>query len=61
MALICRGLRGATTVTENTREAILDATHELLNDLLDTNNINKNDIAATFLPPLVTLTPNSQL
>ena len=48
MALICRGLRGATTVTENTREAILDATHELLNDLLDTNNINKNDIAATF-------------
>ena len=50
MALICRGLRGATTVKENTRDAILDATHELLNHLLNSNDLNKNDIAATFFP-----------
>jgi chorismate mutase len=48
MSLTCRGLRGATTIKENTREAILEATTELLNNLIDANNLDKNDVAATF-------------
>ncbi|MFN7804344.1 MAG: chorismate mutase, partial [Planctomycetaceae bacterium] len=29
-----RGVRGATTATENTREAVLEATRELLQEVL---------------------------
>ena len=28
--IVCRGVRGATTVTENTKEAILEATREMM-------------------------------
>ena len=34
-----RGIRGATTVTEDTPEAILDATAELLKAMLEANDI----------------------
>jgi chorismate mutase len=34
MEVRCRGVRGATTCDENTREAILAATHELLTLLI---------------------------
>jgi chorismate mutase len=34
-----RGVRGATTVTENTATAIFEATQELLIEMLDTNQI----------------------
>jgi chorismate mutase len=44
----CRGVRGATTITENTREAILEATHELLVKMTETNGINPADIASAF-------------
>lgn len=44
----CRGIRGATTVTENTREAILEATHELLVKIVAANGINQEDLASAF-------------
>lgn len=34
-----RGIRGATSVAENSREAILEATHELLQEMLRLNRI----------------------
>ncbi len=37
-----RGVRGATTVTENTSEAIVEATRELLVELLSANQMCKN-------------------
>ena len=30
MAMVCRGIRGATTADENSKEAIIEATKELL-------------------------------
>ena len=44
-----RGIRGATTADANTREAILDATRELLEGLVDANGIVADDIAAVHL------------
>jgi chorismate mutase len=41
-----RGIRGATTADGNTKEAILDATRELLEGLVEANDIDKDDIAA---------------
>jgi chorismate mutase len=44
----CRGIRGATTVTANTREAILDATRELLAELVRANDIRAEDVASAY-------------
>ncbi len=41
-----RGLRGATTADSNTREAILDATRELLTELVEVNEVDMDDIAS---------------
>ena len=41
-----RGLRGATTADSNTREAILEATRELLETLVEANEVSADDIAA---------------
>ncbi|MER3443158.1 MAG: chorismate mutase [Meiothermus sp.] len=38
-----RGVRGAITVEENSREAILSATHELLQKMLEVNRITDFD------------------
>ena len=43
-----RGIRGATTVDANTREAILDAARELLGEILRVNNINNDDVASAY-------------
>jgi chorismate mutase len=43
-----RGIRGATTVDANTREAILDATRELLSALIEANGIDRDDVASAF-------------
>ena len=43
-----RGVRGATTVPENTRDAIVDATEELLKDMVSANAIDSEDIAAVY-------------
>jgi chorismate mutase len=43
-----RGIRGATTARENTRDAILDATRELLDALVQANNLSAADIASVY-------------
>lgn len=43
-----RGIRGATTVESNTREAILDATRELLGELISANGIEAEDVASAY-------------
>jgi chorismate mutase len=44
----CRGIRGATTVTANTREAIVEATRELLDELVRANDIHSEDVASAY-------------
>ncbi|MGE5404584.1 MAG: chorismate mutase, partial [Candidatus Saccharibacteria bacterium] len=41
-----RGVRGATTVKENTESAILDATAELLKTLVEENKVDTADIVS---------------
>ena len=43
-----RGIRGATTVERNTREAILDATRELLQHMIQANDIQSADVACAW-------------
>ena len=47
--LMCRGVRGATTVTSNNRDEILEATRELLSMLVRVNDIDVEDIASIYL------------
>ncbi len=44
-----RGVRGAIVVKENTREAIFEATVELLEEILKKNSIPTEEIASIFL------------
>ncbi len=44
----CRGIRGATTVDENAREAIIGATRELLEMMVEANEIDVDDVACVF-------------
>ncbi|MBH52436.1 MAG: chorismate mutase [Chloroflexi bacterium] len=46
--MICRGIRGATTVTTNSKEAIIEATTEMLNELVSENGFNQEDIAGVW-------------
>ncbi len=48
MSLQCRGIRGATTAMANTKEAILEATTELVGQLMKANDLRKESIAAAF-------------
>lgn len=41
-----RGIRGATTVEEDSPEAILRATRELLEEIVNTNRFDVDDIAS---------------
>ena len=41
----CRGIRGAITAPENTREAIIAATEELLQKMIKVNEVEISDIA----------------
>ena len=43
-----RGVRGAITASENSKEAILSATKKLLEEMIVSNKIQKNDIASAF-------------
>ncbi len=43
-----RGIRGATTVSENSQESILAGTRELLLNLRDANNFKTEDIVSIF-------------
>ncbi|OGC23674.1 chorismate mutase [candidate division WOR-1 bacterium RIFOXYB2_FULL_42_35] len=44
--MFTRGVRGATTVANNTKEEILAATQELLAEIIEKNNIEIADIAS---------------
>ena len=48
MTVVCRGLRGATTASENTKESIIEATTELLNSWVKANSLKTEDLAASF-------------
>ena len=41
---ICRGVRGATTVKENSREAILSATRELLTQMIEAMGLTRDEV-----------------
>jgi chorismate mutase len=45
-ALACRGVRGATTVERNTRDALLAATRQLLALMIRRNGIEPEDVAS---------------
>jgi chorismate mutase len=53
--MACRGIRGATTVESNTREAILDATKELLAAIVEANGVQPEDIASAHFSTTVDL------
>lgn len=60
MTLVCRGVRGATTVDEDRRETILLATGELLWHMVQHNAIDPADVASaifTTSPDLVSEYP----
>lgn len=44
----CRGVRGATTVEENSRDAILQATRQMLALMIRRNGIDPEDIASAL-------------
>jgi chorismate mutase len=48
LSRICRGIRGATTAPENTRDAILAATRDLLKKIIDANRVVPDDVASVF-------------
>lgn len=52
--MLMRGVRGAITADDNTCEAILEATTELLHQLIDANDIQEEEVASV----LFTTTPD---
>lgn len=48
MSKILRGLRGATTAPANTRDAILDATEELIRALQEANGFMPEDVESAI-------------
>jgi len=56
MAKILRGIRGAVTATANTREAILDATTELLHALQEANGFALEDVESAIFTSTPDLT-----
>lgn len=48
MSLWCRGVRGAITCAENSREAILNATREMLQYMIAANDLRPEDIASAI-------------
>jgi chorismate mutase len=52
--VLCRGIRGATTVDDDTTEAILAATTELLAEIVGANDVDSHDVASA----LFTVTPD---
>ncbi len=53
---VCRGVRGATTATENSAPAILEATRDLLERMVATNGIEQDDIASAWFTTTPDLT-----
>jgi len=46
--MICRGVRGATTVTVDEQDAVLRATREMLALIIRLNDIQPTDVASAF-------------
>ena len=44
----CRGIRGATTVDENSRDAIVASTRELLQEMVRLNDVRETDVASAY-------------
>jgi chorismate mutase len=44
----CRGVRGATTVEQDSADAILEATRELLACIIEANDVEVQDVASVF-------------
>jgi chorismate mutase len=55
-AIRCRGVRGATTVDENTREELLKATRQLLALMIRQNGIEPADVASAIFTTTPDLT-----
>lgn len=51
----CRGVRGATTVTANTKEAILEATREMMYIIIKANDMQPEDVASAYFTTTVDL------
>ena len=52
--MVVRGIRGATTVSEDTAAAILEATGELVREIVAANTLKPEDVASA----LFTVTPD---
>ncbi|MBM3149937.1 MAG: chorismate mutase, partial [Chloroflexi bacterium] len=50
----CRGIRGATAVPQNSKDAIIAASRELLRQMVDANGVRIDDVACI----LFTTTPD---
>ena len=46
--MMVRGIRGATTAEANTREAILEASKELLEAVVEANDVQRDHVASVF-------------
>ena len=53
--MACRGIRGATTVEQNTSEDILEGTAELLTALARLNDLAPDDVASAFFTTTIDL------
>lgn len=47
-SMMCRGVRGAITVSSNNEDEILEATRELLQAIIAANDINVDDVASAY-------------
>lgn len=56
MSIYCRGIRGATTVSANTRTEIVDATRELLELIIVANELEAEDIGSVIFTTTTDLT-----
>jgi len=45
---LCRGVRGATMASADSREAIHAATRELVTEIMQANDIDQDDLASAF-------------
>ena len=52
----CRGVRGATTVSEDTGQAIWKATRELMLEIIKANEIEEDDVASVIFTTTPDLT-----
>jgi chorismate mutase len=55
-AIVCRGIRGATTAPANTAEDILEMTHELLQVVIRLNDLDPADVASVIFTTTPDLT-----